>query len=76
MEEHLIREIVRRFKRMPASRRVSKIRELISKSQDHRKVIQRDFPELYQEVESNPQQVSGGGLSGQAPPVELCAKPH
>jgi hypothetical protein len=76
MEEHLIREIVRRFKRMPASRRVSKIRDLISKSPDHRKVIKRDFPELYQEVESNPERVSGGGLSEQAQPYELCAKPH
>jgi hypothetical protein len=76
MEEHLIKEVIRRYKRMPVSLRVSKIKELISKSPDHRKVIQRDFPELYREAESNPDRVSGGGLSEQAQTFELCAKPH
>jgi hypothetical protein len=76
MEEHLIKEIIRRFKRMPASQRVSKVRELISRSPDYRKVIQRAFPELYQEAESDPQRVSGAGLSERAQPVELCAKPR
>ncbi len=74
MEEHLIRETVRRFKRMPTSLRVTKIKELILRSPMHKKVIQKDFPELYREVKPRPQQAVGGGLSERAQPVELCAK--
>jgi len=75
MEEHLIKEIARRYKRMPASKRVSKVRELISRSPDHRKIIERVFPQLYQEA-TNSRRVSEAGLSERGQPVELCAKPH
>ncbi len=76
MEEHLIREVSRRFKLMPKSKRLKKIRQFIATSQTNRGVVQKLFPELYQEVEPNDRASSAGELSESSQPVELCVKPR
>ena len=53
MEEHLIREIRRRFMRLPKSRRVSEIKAFLSESSVNRKLIKKAFPDFAQEVESS-----------------------
>lgn len=53
MEEHLIREIRRRFMRLPKSRRVSEIKAFLSESSVNRRLIKKAFPDFAQEVESS-----------------------
>jgi hypothetical protein len=74
MEEHLVQEIARRFKRTPASRRIVEVKEFIGRSSAHRDLIKKVFPDLYREVQGSPS--SGGGLSEPHQPAELCAKPQ
>ena len=76
MEEHLIREVSRRFRRMPRSERVKKIRQFMGHSQTNKRVVQKLFPELYQEVVANDRASSAGELSELAQPVELYVKPR
>jgi hypothetical protein len=47
MEEHLIKEIARRFERMPAAKRIAEVREFIRRSEACRGLVQKAFPELY-----------------------------
>jgi len=76
MESHLIKEIERRFKRMPTPRRVSEIKEFMAKSETNRNLVQKAFPELYREATSS-RQVDGAFSSSEPDhPFELGAKPH
>jgi hypothetical protein len=75
MEEHLVQEIGRRFRRTPKAKRIVELREFMRRSDAHRDLIRKAFPDLYEEAQSN-RSSSGGGLSGRPPHVELCAKPE
>src|SRR5437764_5901972 len=74
MEEHLIKEIRRRLKRTPASQRVAEIKEFIGRSEAHRKLVEKTFPDLYREATSR----RTSEVSSSAPNhrVELGAKPR
>ena len=50
MEEDLIKEIRRRLERTPASQRVAEIREFVGRSEAHRKLVEKAFPNLYREA--------------------------
>ncbi len=76
MEKHLIQEIKRRFKRTPASRRVTELREFMERSDANRKLIRKAFPDLYQEATSPEFRSSAVSSSEPVQPVELCAKPR
>ncbi len=77
VEEHLIREIGRRFKRTPARQRVAEVRAFMGKSNANRKLIKKAFPELYQEATSSAHQdFSAAALSEPNRRVELYAKPR
>lgn len=53
-EEHLIAEIVRRYKGMSRRVRVAKIRKLAGESTADRRFIRETFPDLYQEAFRKP----------------------
>jgi len=72
-EKDLIREVVRRFKRMPAQERITKIRKLASRSEVADGFIRKLVPELYEEAFPTS---SGGGRSESDQPHELSAKPQ
>lgn len=76
MEKHLIQEIRRRFKRLPAPRRASEIKQFMSKSPSNKELIRKVPPDLYREAVSSAGSSSGGELSESNQPVELCAKPR
>ncbi len=76
MEEHLIREIGRRFKRTPASERITEIKEFMGKSDAHRKLIKEAFPEFYREATSPVRRRSATASSELRHPVGLSAKPR
>lgn len=76
MEEHLIREIARRFRRTPASKRIAEVREFMSRSAANRKLIEKAFPEFYREAMSPVRRASAGSSSEPAHRVELFAKPR
>jgi len=76
MEEHLIKELARRFRRTPASKRIAQIREFAGRSDHHRKLIEKAFPELYKEATSPERKASAFSSSESAQTVELCAKPR
>ena len=50
MEQHLIKEIARRFRRMPEAKRIAEVREFISRSEARRALVEKAFPELYREA--------------------------
>jgi hypothetical protein len=52
MEEHLIKEIARRFRRIPAPRRFAEVRDFMGRSAAHRELVEKAFPELYREAAS------------------------
>jgi hypothetical protein len=74
MEEHLIKEIGRRFERMPVAKRIAEVREFISRSQARRALVEKAFPELYREATAPAPRPSAVASSESARPVELCAK--
>ncbi len=76
MEEHLIRELRRRFRQTPPAQRISEIREFMSKSPVNKRLMKKAFPELYREAISSASRFSGGGPSEPNQPVELFAKPR
>jgi hypothetical protein len=76
MEEHLIKEIARRFRRMPASKRIAEVREFMGRSAAHRELIEKAFPELHREATSPIPRPSAVSSSESARPIELCAKPR
>jgi predicted DNA-binding transcriptional regulator AlpA len=75
MEEHLIREIRRRFRRLPASRRVSELREFMAQSEINRKIIEKEFPKFYREAMTG-NRTSAFSSSESNHSFELCAKTH
>jgi len=76
MEEHLIKEIGCRFRRMPAAKRIAEVREFMSKSEARRALLEKAFPELYREAAAPTPRPSAVSSSQSARPVELCAKPR
>jgi hypothetical protein len=76
MEEHLIKEIGRRFRRMSAARRIAEVREFMSRSEARRALIEKAFPELYREATPAAPRPSAVSSSRSARPVEPCAKPR
>jgi hypothetical protein len=52
MEEHLIKEIGRRFARMPPSKRIAEVRDFMRTPAARRELIEKAFPELYREATS------------------------
>ena len=73
-EKHLIKAISRRFKKMPAAKRVAKIRKLAGKSAADEKFIRQVFPDLYQEAQQRPSSWAGGRSESEQR-VALHAKP-
>jgi hypothetical protein len=49
MEEHLIKEIAGRLRRMPACKRTEEVREFMGSSAAHWELMEKAFPELYRE---------------------------
>jgi hypothetical protein len=76
MESHLIKEIERRFKRLPASKRVSEVKEFMARSETNRRLVQKAFPGLYKEAISSRQEDAAFSRSEPDRPFELCAKPR
>jgi hypothetical protein len=76
MEEHLIEEIGRRFRRMPAAKRIAEVREFMGRSAARRALVEKAFPELYREATAPAPRPSAVSSSESARPVELCAKPR
>jgi hypothetical protein len=76
MEEHLIKEIARRFRRMPEAKRVAEVREFMRRSEARRALVEKAFPELYREATVAIPRPSAVASSQSARPVELCAKPR
>ena len=74
-ERHLIKAILGRFKRMPASERIEKVRKLAAESKGTKEFIRSEFPDLYKEA-FNHRRPAAGGLSESARPHELSAKRH
>ncbi len=72
-EKDLIKEVVRRFKRMPPGERITKIRKLASRSELAAGFIRKLVPELYREAFPSS---SEGGCSESDHPREIYAKPR
>ncbi len=62
-EKHLALAIRRRFKRLPAAKRIEKIRSLANESKESKEFIRTGFPELYREAFSHPQLLTGGSTA-------------
>ena len=73
-EKHLVKAIARRLKRMPAARRVAKVRKLASKSVADEKFIEKVFPDLYRETLQQASPSWEGGRSESDQPDALHAK--
>ena len=72
-EKQLLGEIVRRFMRMPADKRIGKVRSLAGESPQTKDFIRSRFPELYEEAFSR-RSSSGDECSESILPSELSAK--
>jgi len=76
MENHLVREIIRRLERLPLSKRAASVREFIAKSSVNAKLVKRASPKLYREATSYSEDFSVRESSESSRPYELCAKPR
>lgn len=70
-ERHLIKAISKRFKEMPKSKRIAKVRKLAGPSLADEGFIRTTFPDLYEEA--FPETVEGG-QRGSNLPQTLAAK--
>ena len=76
MEEHLIKEVGRRFRRMRAAKRIVEVRQFMGKSEARRELMEKMFPELYQEAITPTPRPSGASSSESTRSVELPARPR
>jgi hypothetical protein len=75
MEEYLVQEIARRFKRTPRAKRIAEVKEFMNKSAANRQLIKKSFPDLYAEAQG-PNRSSSGGVSQLIQHFGLYAKPE